>query len=111
MNLKILSSLSEKIKGVQGLDRLEDDDIYLFLDINEDDGFHMRGVPFAISIAFLDRDFGILDIKDMESEVGKAVAPEKTVYAVETSIGYFDKMGLEVGGCWEKLHRDLNYNA
>lgn len=110
MNIKVLSSLSDKIKGVKELEKLNDDDVYVFLDINEDDAFHMRGVGFPISIAFLNRDFEILNITDMEPTTGTAKAPENTVYAVETQKGYFDKNKLKVGDGWEKLYRHMNYN-
>ncbi len=111
MNLKVLSTLTDKINGVKGLDKLDPEDVYIFTDINEGDGFHMRGVPFALEICFLDRDFGILDITKMESESGTSKAPHGTVYAVEAEDGYFDKHGLKVNGCWESLHRNFRYNV
>lgn len=110
MNLKVLSSLTDRLKGVIGLDSLDPEDVYVFLDTNEGEGFHMRGVKFPINIAFLDRDFGVLQIDRMEPESGTSKAPNGTIYAVETEDGYFERKGIKVGDCWERLHRMIAYN-
>lgn len=110
MNLKVLSTMTEKAKGVIGLDSLDDEDVYFFQGVDEDQRFHMQGVTFPINIAFLDRDFGVLEISEMEPEVGKAKAPKNTTYAVETKVGYFEKKGIKVGDGWERLHRMVSYN-
>lgn len=102
-----LTTLGDKTKGVLGLPNLHPDDIFIFMYIDEGNGFHMRGVPFPLDIAFLDQDGGILDVQNMKPEKGTAKAPSGTVHAVEATEGYFIKNGLEPGKIWKSLYNHL----
>lgn len=108
MNLKVLNSIEARLKGVIGQECLEEDELYVFPDTYEGQGFHMKGVKFPIEIAFLAKDFSILKIARMEPETGTAKAPEGSLYAVEVCDGYFTKNALKEGDCWERLHREIN---
>lgn len=103
MNVKILTTTSEKIKGVIGKKSIEDDEVFVFEDTKPDEQFHMMGVPFPIFILFLDKDYGILDMKKMEPESGRAKAPEGTIRAVEVSPNFVTENKLEKGACFNKL--------
>ena len=107
MKAKILTTLSDKAQGVIGRDKLDDDEIYIFVNIYPYTEFHMQGVPFPLDIAFLDQQFGILDINNMTPNDGRAKAPDKTAYAVEANTGYFNKMGLKQGDFWKEVANKL----
>lgn len=103
MNARILVNSSEKFKGVIGREKLEPDEIYVFMHIDPHQGFHMNGVKFPIEIAFIDKDAVILDINAMEAQSGTSKAPEGTILAVEASKGYFDAFKLRKGDFWKEI--------
>ena len=103
MNLHILGGTAAKARGVIGLKNIGDDDLFVFLDTYEGAGFHMRNVPFNISIAYLDKDYGILSIDKMLTEVGTSYAPADSVLAVEATADYFERNGLRVDMVWKAL--------
>ena len=103
MNLHVLLSVEAKAKGVIGRDSLMDDEAFLFEDTRDGAGFHMRGVPFDIDIAFLDKEYGVLAVTRMASRTGTATAPEGCAIAVEAAPGFFDRQGVKVGDIWTAL--------
>lgn len=103
MKLHVLKSVEAKLRGVIGRDMIQEDEVFIFPDTYEGAGFHMNGVPFNISIAFLDRDYGILDIQEMVADRGSAIAPHQSVLAVEAQQGYFERKGLRAGDVWSDL--------
>jgi len=103
MNLHVLTSPQAKAQGVIGRAAMAPDELFLFADVAEGDGFHMRGCRFPLSIAFLDRNFGILDIQALQPETSQASAPPKTALAVEASADYFENNELRPGDWWKKL--------
>jgi uncharacterized membrane protein (UPF0127 family) len=108
MKARILATESEKRKGVTGRESLDPDEVFVFLGIYPNQGFHMHKVPFPVTIAFIDRDYGILDIKEMEPESGTAYAPEGTILAIEASKEYFDSKKLKVGDFVKEVHNLLS---
>lgn len=104
MKFIVLSTSSEKSKGVTGKDSLDPEEAYVFTDIYPYTSFHMRSVPFPIDIAFLDQDCGILSIKTMEAEEGNAQAPSGTAYAVEASKDFFKGKDLKVDDVWKEFY-------
>lgn len=103
MKLHILSSVNSKAQGVIGRDSIEDDELFVFMDTPEGAGFHMRGVPFNIAIAYLDREYGILAINEMRAEVGISYAPVRSVIAVEAAPDYFERNGLKEDMVWKAM--------
>lgn len=103
MKLHILSSTVSKARGVIGRDYIGDDELFVFLDTPEGAGFHMRGVPFSISIAYLDKEYGILSIEEMQAEVGTSHAPARSVLAVEAAPYYFERNGLKEDMIWKAM--------
>lgn len=107
MKAKILTTQTEKIQGVKGRDTLDPDEIYIFLNVYPNTCFHMQTVPFPLEIAFLDKDFGILEIATMDPEVGTAKAPDKTYHAVEAPKGYFESNNLKTGSFWKEVSNKI----
>lgn len=107
MKAKILATETEKNRGVIGRDNLDDDEIYIFMHVNAHCGFHMHSVPFPVTIAFVDQEFGIIDIKEMQPESGRASAPEGTVYAVEATSNFYKNNNLKAGDFFKQLYLSL----
>ena len=107
MKVKVLTKDKEKANGVIGRESLDEDEVYIFVNIYPNSGFHMRQVPFPLDIAFLDKEFGILDIQEMEPENGTATAPNTCHYAVEANRGYFKQNQLKAGDFWKKLYSKM----
>ena len=110
MKAKILATESEKNKGVIGRNNLDNDEMYIFLHVYPDTGFHMRDVGFPISIAFVDQEFGIINIEELEPESGRAKAPEGTVYAVEAHKDFYKDNQLKSGDFFKQLYNSLDTN-
>lgn len=107
MTVHVLKTTNEKVKGVIGKKDIDLNDIYLFTSIEPKTAFHMKGVVFPIKIAFLDKNFGIISIEDMEPDIGNATAPEDTCYAVEVHPEYFSKNSLKSGDFWLSLSNHM----
>jgi len=103
MKVNVLRSLEAQAKGVIGRHDLDPDEVFVFPDVHEGLAFHMRTVPFDICIAFLDRDYEILQVDRMAAETGNAVTPAESVLAVEAAAGYFERHGLKAGMVWQEI--------
>jgi uncharacterized membrane protein (UPF0127 family) len=108
MKINTLSSISDKARGVIGRESLDEDEIFVFTGIDEGTSFHMQGVTFPISIAFLDQEFGILDITNMEPDTGKAKAPKKACYAVEACNDFYKSNKLKVGDFFKEVFNKIS---
>lgn len=110
MKTKVLSTISEKAKGVIGRDNLEPDEIYIFTGIDAGTHFHMKGVKFPIDIAFLDKDCGILAITAMNPDSGTAKAPEHACFAVEARNEFYKSNKLKVGDFFKEVYCKISQN-
>lgn len=108
MKAKILTTQSEKNQGVIGKESIEPDEIFIFVNIDSNQGFHMHSVPFPIDIAFLNQDYSVLDIQSMEPETGKSKAPHGTVCAVEACKDYFQKNDIKVNDFWKEIFNQIS---
>lgn len=111
MKSKILSTISEKARGVIGRDSLEPDELFIFTGVYSGTQFHMEGVTFPIDIAFLDKDFGILHISSMEPDSGRASAPRDTVYAVEACNDFYKSNKLKVGDFFKEVFNKISQKS
>ena len=60
--------------------------------------FYMKNTFIPLDIAFMDRDFTILDIQKMESlDETIIISKYKSQYALEVNRGFFDRAGLKEG--------------
>lgn len=98
----------QKKQGFLHRDSINPGEAIVFANVKQGDGFHMHTVPFALDIAFLDDEYQILDITEMQPEDGTAIAPPRTAMAIETAPGLlrgatrvdlpFQTMTSHVGG-------------
>ncbi len=56
-------------------------------------------MDFGLSLAFLDKDFKILDIKDMDAHSEKSCVPKSNnvQFVVEANQGTFEKQNVKIG--------------
>jgi len=110
MKLHLLRTTDQQAQGVIGLDKLEPDDVFFFPGVGwRWSCFHMQGVPFDISIAFLDGNFRILQVALLQAQVGLAVPPWGTQHAAEADATYFQRHGLTTGMEWTELREKVEH--
>ena len=79
---------------------LDDYEVVIFtFDYPDCYSFWNKNVSFALSLAFLDKNYKIVDIKDMEADDPKSVYPDssKIVFVVEANKGTFENLGIKIG--------------
>ena len=89
-----------RTKGLMFAEPLEDFEVVIFeFDYPDCYSFWNKNVSFPLSLAFLDEKYRIRDIKDMEADDPKSVAPDSNnvVFVVEAKKGLFKKLGIGVG--------------
>ena len=61
--------------------------------------FWNKNVDFPLSLAFLDKQFKILDFKDMDEGSEKSVSPNsnKVKFVVEANKGIYDELNIKLG--------------
>lgn len=61
--------------------------------------FWNKNVDFPLSLAFLDKEYKILDFKDMDKGSEKSVSPKsnKVKFVVEANKGIFDELNINLG--------------
>lgn len=81
-------------------DPLDDFEVAYFIFPSEDcHSFWNKNVDFPLSLAFLDRNNEIVDIKDMEAQSTKSCSPKsnKVKFVVEANKDTFKKHNINVG--------------
>ena len=89
-----------RTKGLMNAEPLDDYEVVFFtFDYPDCYSFWNKNVSFALSLAFLDKNYKIVDIKDMEADDPKSVSPDSNnvVFVVEAKKGLFKKLGIDVG--------------
>lgn len=87
-------------KGLMFAKPLDDMEVVYFIFDNPDCyGFWNKNVDFPLSLAFLDKDSKILDIKDLAAHSERSVYSKSNdvVFVVEANKGIFEKLNINVG--------------
>jgi uncharacterized membrane protein (UPF0127 family) len=73
--------------------------VYFEFDYPDSYSFWNKNVSFPLSLAFLDKNHKIVDIKDMEADDPKSVGPDSNsvVFVVEANKGTFENLGIKIG--------------
>jgi hypothetical protein len=107
LNLEVISSNEDRIKGLSNRDSLPKDKAMLFIFPKEDfHGIWMKEMNFPIDILWLDKDFVIVDMKNdvrPESFPGIFRPQTKSLYVLEINVGLSEKEGIEIGQSLEFL--------
>jgi uncharacterized membrane protein (UPF0127 family) len=100
---------ASRAKGLMFASPLDDGEAALFVfPYSDRHGFWNKNVSFRLSLAFLDENQKIVDIKDLEPQCTKLVTPDYSAkYVVEAKSGVFDKIGIKTG---DFLIYDSNQN-
>ena len=95
----VANNNESRAKGLMFASPLEEDEAALFVFPHSDRyGFWNKNVSFKLSLAFLDENQQIVDIKDLEPESPEVVSPDRLAkYVVEASGGVFDRLGIKTG--------------
>ena len=85
--------------GLSGRDHLDDDCGMVFVfSTPARHSFWMRGVPFGLSIAFIQDDGTIVALNDMTPMSDARVSsPEPVKLALEAPLGWFARRGIKPG--------------
>ena len=109
MKAKILTTNQEKSNGVMDRDSLDDDEVYIFLNIFQNTGFHMKTVKFPLDLIHLNKNCEILRIDTMEPDTNELFMPPVGVnFSVEANKGYCSKNNIKVGDFWKEIHNRIN---
>jgi len=95
----VANNNESRAKGLMFASPLAEDEAALFIFPHSDRyGFWNKNVSFKLSLAFLNENQQIVDIKDLEPESHEVVSPDRSAkYVVEASGGIFDRLGIKTG--------------
>lgn len=99
LSVEVVDSPPARAQGLMGVESLPEDEGMLFdfqQDVNA--AFWMKDTRIPLSIAFIDSNGTVLEIKDMEPFDTTPVRPQEEYrYAIETNQGWFSSHGIEPG--------------
>jgi len=90
----------KRTKGLMFAEPLEELEVVFFTFPSKGQhSFWNNNVDFSLSLAFLNKDFEIVDFKDLEKQSTKLVAPDAddVKYVVEAYKGIFKKLKINIG--------------
>jgi uncharacterized protein len=95
----VASNNAERSKGLMFAKPLDENEVALFVFPHNDRfGFWNKNVPFKLSLAFLDENQQIVDIKDLDELSEKTVYPDREArYVVEAKNGIFERLNIKLG--------------
>ena len=106
----IANDNKSRTKGLMFAKPLEDLEVAFFEFDNPDCySFWNKNVDFALSLAFLNNDMEIVDIKDLEEQSTKSVSPKSNSvkYVVEAKKGEFSKHNINIGDKFDLKNKKL----
>ena len=103
VEIEIADDRAEQQRGLMERTELAENAGMLFVfDREEPRSFWMRNTLIPLSIAYIDSDGRIVDIKDMQPLDETSVpSAEPAQYALEVNQGFFEARGIEVGNTLE----------
>lgn len=97
MKVLVFETLNEQAKGLQYLDSIDPDTIYVFPAVSEGVEFHSMNVPEPFDIAFLNDDYFVLMLVRMTPTRDRIKAPAGSSMAVEAKAGRLARWGFFPG--------------
>ncbi len=101
LSVRFVADTPEKReKGLMFAQPLQDDEAVLFVfPSNGRYAFWNHNVSFGLSLAFLNNEGKVLDLKDMDAQSREHVEPSSSdiKYVVEAKQGVFQRLGVEKG--------------
>lgn len=91
-------------------DPLDDTEVVLFV-FDSPDGYSFwnKNVDFPLSLAFLDKDMEVVDLKDLEKQSLKSASPNSNavVYVIEAKKGTFETHSIGKGDQFQFKNKKL----
>jgi len=97
VNIHLFETPDEQGKGLQYLDAIDPDMLYVFPDVSEGVEFHSMNVPEPFDIAFLNEHYFVLSAHLMRPQADRIKAPTGTAMAVEAKAGNLGHWGFRPG--------------
>lgn len=99
VNLEVSCSESQRSKGLMNRKFLAENDGMIFVFPSEDYlSFWMKNTLIPLSIAFVDKDMKIVDIREMQPHnLEPIVSTKKAIIAIEMNTKWFSKNSIKVG--------------
>jgi uncharacterized membrane protein (UPF0127 family) len=99
VRVEIADNHVERVIGLRWRESLPENRGMLFVYTDEEErSFTMDDTVIPLSIAFMDSEGRIVDIKDMKPlEAGPYVSAKPARYALEVNQGFFEERGVKVG--------------
>ena len=91
-------------------DPLDDNEVVLFVfDSPDCYSFWNKNVDFPLSLAFLDKDMEVVDLKDLEKQSLKSASPNSNavVYVIEAKKGTFETHSIGKGDQFQFKNKKL----
>jgi hypothetical protein len=96
----VANSPEKREKGLMHANPLDEDEIVLFVFPNENNySFWNKNVPFDLSLAFLDENGKIINMKDMDALSERSVCADSynIKHVIEAKKGAFDNFNIKKG--------------
>jgi uncharacterized membrane protein (UPF0127 family) len=99
LRVEVAADEVAKRLGLMYRESLPEDEGMLFVYSDPDHlGFYMRNTPVPLSIAFIDDEGKILEIRDLKPKDETTIrSKNKVCFALEVNQGWFAKAGVGVG--------------
>jgi uncharacterized membrane protein (UPF0127 family) len=110
LQMMVAVTENDRIRGLGGRMHMEEDEALLF--VFEEPGYHaiwMKDMYFPIDIAWLDKQFRIIDIKSNVSPntYPKSFRPEfPALYVLEVNAGFFKTNNIKAGELLRLVEKD-----
>jgi uncharacterized membrane protein (UPF0127 family) len=103
MNVYVFETLNEQAQGLQHLDAIDPDTLYVFPSVSEGMEFHSMNVPEPFDIAFLTDKYFVLALVRMKPTFDRVKVPPGCAMAVEARAGNLPRWGFVPGNTMSPL--------
>jgi uncharacterized membrane protein (UPF0127 family) len=97
VNVRVLETVEDQEEGLQHLNLIPSDTLYVFPVVPEGTEFHSMNVPEPFDIAFLTEDYFVLTLARMVPHKDRIKAPKASSMAVEAKAGNLARWGFYPG--------------
>jgi uncharacterized membrane protein (UPF0127 family) len=92
--VQVFETEAQKQKGLQHMNPIPDNKIFVFTHVEPDTVFHSRNVASPFDICFVDRAGVVLEQATLEPPGAVISAPPRTAYAIEAKEGILSSMDV-----------------
>lgn len=96
MRFVVFRNREEQVVGLQHMEKIPDETIFIFPSVRPGTVFHSRNVREPFDIAFLDKTYSVLKKETVTPQAETVEAPAGTMLAIEARAGLLDRHGVRV---------------